>query len=226
MYQSSKIKQCIHKTQCKKMVMRTFAVVLVPLQKERTITENNVINFESLMNLYNEDDLCDKSVSKNLKTLTQNNTEMSESKRVQFLGKYLSMFPFFRRLSETKMMNFYVNKIKILEYKKGDLVCIPPEKQVMVILNGKVVLREHELDNPGDFSIKSIAKSGHILFAPDLDNGNSNQPLVWPVIYSTQAELALIDRETFDHMWKESRNRDMEVFLSQLNLHVFFKSLS
>lgn len=27
-------------------------------------------------------------------------------------------------------------------------------------------------------------------------------------------------------MWKDSRNRDLEVALSQLNLHVFFKSLS
>ena len=46
------------------------------------------------------------------------------------------------------------------------------------------------------------------------------------MIYSVSAQLALIDRATFDLLWKHSRNRDLEVTLSQLNLHLFFKSLS
>jgi len=57
----------------------------------------------------------------------------------------------------------------------------------MVILNGQIVLRLHELDKPDDFEIRQIGKSGHILFAPELDKGNSNQPLVWPVINSHTA---------------------------------------
>ena len=87
-------------------------------------------------------------------------------------------------------------------------------------------MREHELDTPADFSIKQIAKSGHIIFASELDMGNSNQPLVWPVVYSKSAQYALLDRATFDQMWKESRNRDLEVALSQLALHDFFRQLS
>ena len=59
-------------------------------------------------------------------------------------------------------------------------------------------MREHELDTPADFNIKQIAKSGHIIFVDELDQGNSNQPLIWPVVYSQTAQYALIDRATFD----------------------------
>ena len=75
-------------------------------------------------------------------------------------------------------------------------------------------MREHELDTPADFNIKQIAKSGHIVFVDELDQGNSNQPLIWPVVYSQTAQYAMIDRAAFDQMWKDSRNRDLEVALS------------
>ena len=136
------------------------------------------------------------------------------------------MFPFLRRIPQYKIETQYIHKMQIIEKKKNDLIIIPPHNQVVIILNGQIVMREHELDTPGDFSIKQVAKSGHIIFAPELDGGNSNQPLVWPVVYSHAAQYALIERATFDQMWKDSRNRDLEVALSQLNLHIFFKSLS
>ena len=81
---------------------------------------------------------------------------------------------------------------------KDELVIIPPRDQVMVILNGKVILRQHDLDDPGNFTIMQVAKSGHILFAPELDHAKSNQPLVWPVVYSQSAQFALLERSTFD----------------------------
>ena len=78
------------------------------------------------------------------------------------------------------------------------MIIIPPNNQVVIILNGQVVMREHELDTPADFNIKQIAKSGHIIFVDELDQGNSNQPLIWPVVYSQTAQYAMIDRATFD----------------------------
>lgn len=36
----------------------------------------------------------------------------------------------------------------------------------------------------------------------------------------------MVERPVFDLMWKDSRNRDVEVSLSQLNLNLFFKQLS
>ena len=51
-------------------------------------------------------------------------------------------------------------------------------------------------------------------------------PLNFAVIYSLQAHYAVVDRATFDQMWKLSRDRDREVSLSQMNLHKFFINLS
>ena len=63
---------------------------------------------------------------------------------------------------------------------------MPENNAVMVVLNGQIILRHHELSHPDDFEIISIAKMGHILFAPELDE-NSNKPLVWPVVNSEKA---------------------------------------
>ena len=76
------------------------------------------------------------------------------------------------------------------------------------------------------FEVKFVGKSGHILFNKDLDGGNSNQPLIWPVVYSHSAQFALIDRNVFENMWKDARDREREVVLSQTNLHSFFQKIS
>ena len=48
------------------MIMSTFAVILVPLQKERARTEDNVAKFAKVMNLYDPSFLYDESIVKNL----------------------------------------------------------------------------------------------------------------------------------------------------------------
>ena len=106
------------------------------------------------------------------------------------------------------------------------MITIPPNDKVVVILNGQIVMREHRLDSPEDFEVKFVGKSGHILFNKDLDDGNSNQPLIWPVVYSHSAQFALIDRNVFENMWKDARDREREVVLSQTNLHSFFQKIS
>ena len=73
-----------------------------------------------------------------------------------------------------------------MEREKGSLIVMPDNNAVMVVLNGQIVLRYHELNSPENFDIKAIGKMGHILFAPELDE-NSNKPLVWPVVNSEKA---------------------------------------
>jgi len=162
-------------------------VILVPLQSERKNMERNIADFQKMMNLYDPEFLYDDSVAKNLLKIGKPNPDLKDKKRLQFLAKYLSMFPFFKRITERKMAEKYVGHITIVEKNKGDIVVIPPNHQVKVILNGQVVLRHHELDRPEDFEIRSVGKSGHILFAPELDCGNSNEPLVWSVVYSQKS---------------------------------------
>lgn len=221
-----KLSSAIHKTQCKKMVLKTFAVILVPLQKNREVTEDNLQTFREQMNINDPSHLYDESVANNIAKLQTSQIEMSEGNRKLFFAKYLSIFPFFKRVPLKRLEEFYIHKIRIESVNRFDLVSIPPANGVILVLNGQIILREHALDNPDDFDIKYIAKAGHVLFAPELDKGTSNLPLVWPVVYSERAQIAHVDRATFDQLWRDSRNRDVEVQFSQLNLHTFFKEMS
>ena len=215
------------------MIERTFAVVLVPLQKQRDVTESNVAKFKDLLNLYDDTFMLDQKVYKEIQTNgdeTDNkdfNRDIALPKRLKALANVVSEMPFFKRIPKNKILRDYVPNMTFRKKEKDDLVIIPPGgNKIVIILNGQVVLREHELSTPGDFKIQQVAKCGHILFVPELDEGNSCQPLVWPVVYSQKAQIAIIDRPMYELMWKDSRNRDLEVTLSQLNLHLFFKTLS
>ena len=55
----SKLETPIRKKQCQKMIANTFAVLLVPMQKERNVTEDNVHEFQKLINIYNDEHLYD-----------------------------------------------------------------------------------------------------------------------------------------------------------------------
>ena len=39
------------------------------------------------------------------------------------------------------------------EKKKGELVMLPSDQHVYIVLNGKIVLREHKMDEPLDFNV-------------------------------------------------------------------------
>jgi len=92
--------------------------------------------------MYDSSFLFDKSVENNLKRLGAPQQDLTDSSRLAFLAKYLSMFPFFRRISSQKIAAI-ADKIKIVTKQKDELVIIPPHNQVMVILNGQIVMREH-----------------------------------------------------------------------------------
>jgi len=64
------------------MIMTTFSVILVPMQKERVITEQNVNRFAQYMNLYDPEFLYDDSVAKNLNKIGKPNPDLPENKRL------------------------------------------------------------------------------------------------------------------------------------------------
>ena len=99
------------------MIDRTFAVILVQLQEERNVTEDNVGKFLKLINMYDSEYLFDKKVQTNLNKLTkkQDMNGIAEDKRLQFLSQYLTIFPFFKRISEHTIHDKYIKKIKIVE---------------------------------------------------------------------------------------------------------------
>ena len=56
--------------------------------------------------------------------------------------------------------------------------------------------------------------------------GKSLLPFVWGVVYSQDVQLARMDLSLFRQMWQDSRDREHEVALSQLNMNEFFKLVS
>ena len=127
------------------------------------------------MNMYDKDYLYDAQVTNNLRKLSDPfNEELSQKNRLFFLSQYLNIFPFFQRIKEEVLCKKYIDKIEIIDKLERELITIPPNDKVVVILNGQVVMREHRLDTPEDFEVKFVGKSGHILFNKELDEGNSN----------------------------------------------------
>ena len=38
--------------------------------------------------------------------------------------------------------------MKLIEKKRGELIILPDSKTVYIVINGKIVLREHNIGNP------------------------------------------------------------------------------
>ena len=77
------------------MKLKIFAVILVPLQKERRVTEDNLGAFSTLVSLYNPMDCYEESVTKDMKKLLN---DVSGTNKHRFLARYLINFPFFKRV--------------------------------------------------------------------------------------------------------------------------------
>ena len=51
-----------------------------------------------------------------------------------------------------------------------------PDGNVYLLLNGKVILRKHSVEEPFDFKIISVMRPGNFIGVSDLDMGQSNLP--------------------------------------------------
>ena len=71
------------------MIFNTFAVLLVPMQKERNVTEENVTNFKKLIDMYDDQHLYDQSITTNLMRLSQPQSDLKPAKRLEYFSKYL-----------------------------------------------------------------------------------------------------------------------------------------
>lgn len=71
------------------MIFSTFAVLLVPMQKERNVTEENVTNFKKLIDMYDKTHLYDQSIATNLMRLSQPHSDLKPTKRLEYFSKYL-----------------------------------------------------------------------------------------------------------------------------------------
>lgn len=77
---------------------------------------------------------------------------MTDVNRPRYTCLYLKTFPFFKRLKVEDLEKHFA-QLKFEEKTKDDLVLIPSDESIYVILNGKVILREHSLDSPLDYTV-------------------------------------------------------------------------
>ena len=96
---------------------------------------------------------------------------------------------------------------------------------VLILVNGKVVLREHNAQNPTKMEIKQVCKAGTIFGLDWLDNGTSSLPQIWPIVGCIEADFIRVSKETFSEMWYCCQNDAKEVGLSMLQENLFFKQL-
>ena len=144
----------------------------------------------------------------------------------KYMARYFSRLPLFRRLSASKLEKEYIPQMVFEEKTKDDIIVLPDDRTVYIVLNGKAVLREHKIGNPCNFELVQVVRQGQVLGDPDLDMGKSTLPFVWSVVYSQKIQLARMDLSVFRRMWQDTRDREREVSLSHLNMNQLFKMVS
>jgi hypothetical protein len=77
-------------------------------------------------------------------------------------------------------------------------------KTVFIVINGKVILRDHKMDEPYSYNVFQCATKGSILGVSALDNGLSCSSTIWAVVGSTYAEVISMNIDTFDMLWKQA----------------------
>jgi hypothetical protein len=168
-----KLGSAIQDTYNRKVKKDTFGVILCSLQASRRFTEDRITQFNNLIELLDPNDGFDRRINENIRKIQKS----SAPTKMAFFAKYLlTSFPFFRRLDkadQASSIDFtekYVKHFDVKEFVKDQLIMIPQDV-VCIILNGKVILRDHTLENPSDYKEISVAGQGTILGAPDFDKG-------------------------------------------------------
>jgi hypothetical protein len=122
----------------------------------------------------------------------------------------LHTFPVLKRFKFEELLELINNEdIEVVQLQKDDIidVSLPNTSNVHIVLNGKVMLREHSMNNPFDFNIIQIATKGHIIGADQLDMSKSCLPTVWSIVWSRVAHLVKMPAKTFERIWKLSLDR-------------------
>lgn len=97
----------------------------------------------------------------------------------------MQTFPVLKRFSYEYILDL-VNKseLEVIQLNKDQIleISLPNTSHVHIVLNGKVVLREHSMDDPFDFNVIQVATKGHIIGAEKIDLDKSCLPTVWSIV--------------------------------------------
>lgn len=164
------------------------------------VIEDYTESMNDIIKMYNPDTGIDKTLYQMLKivydyryAITEENVSNARQYQEQLFisdeGKWLhplkgvkllKQLPFFNRLSEKLIMD-NLSKLKVYEKKQHDLIF--PETSVIIILNGRVVLRRHE-KNPLDHRTLASYTAGSILGFEQGDDGLCKDCDIWMSVVS------------------------------------------
>ena len=94
--------------------------------------------------------------------------------------RFLKKMPFLKRVKDQKLLK-YLPKMELVEKKQGDIIFV--EECVVLVLNGRAILREHESNSLDHKIIAEYTKGGIIGFESG-DCGISKISNVWTICAS------------------------------------------
>ena len=95
-----------------------------------------------------------------------------------------------------------------------------------LLLNGKVILQNHSLDDPFETQTLQVTKPGMFIGVKSLDQGQSVLPLCFAVVYSDQAHLLKMSPEAANKIWLQATNLHQKIKSSILDKIELFSHLS
>ena len=129
--------------------------------------------------------------------------------------------PFFKRISEQAIQD-HLGDMILVEKRHHEIIF--PEKSVVIILNGRVILRRHER-NPLDYRTIASYTHGQILGFDKGDDGMCKDCDVWVLVASKIVQYIEITQETFSSLWRLSLNPLIQVRMSVLQQFEFFNRM-
>lgn len=108
-------------------------------------------------------------------------------------------------LQEGSMQVITLDKKRLLDVSQDE------DSPVYLLLNGKIVLQEHSLDDPYNLRTIQITKPGLFIGVQELDMGQSSHPVVFPIVMSHVAQLVKFSRAAYNRLAREVIDRDTQI---------------
>lgn len=134
-----------------------------------------------LTKLYSPDQAIDRTLQFNLKQVFEHRADCPPKWLYpDHAVRLLRTLPFFKRLSERTLLE-HLEQMPLVEKKQSELLF--PDLSVIIILNGRVILRRHER-NPLDYKTLASYQAGQILGFDQGDDGLCKDCDMWVAVVS------------------------------------------
>lgn len=204
-----------------KLRVHIFGLLLLPLVKQRQTLENSLSSFVDMLSIMKPEQGVDEDMSANLRIITR--SDLPE----EYMANYLQKFGFLKNVPISELIKAVSNEeLVVIRCDKNRVLDLANSKSVFLVMDGKIVFREHSINDPTDYHIVQVCRSGDILNVPEFDMGVSNGTQVFPVVQSTQAHLVEMSHKTFQMLFKLTKSLAKELEMSNMNQSRLFAALT